>query len=83
MTRKTMKINAETKSRIADLKRDGETWDGLLMRAADALQTDEDTATAPGTPRCTDCKAKAHCWTVEEGQLVCGACASAPKDELM
>ncbi len=40
MDRKTLKINEETKDRLDELKRDGETWDGFLRRAADALEED-------------------------------------------
>lgn len=43
MTRKTLKIHPETKARLVELKQDGETFDGLLNRAAEALE-EADTA---------------------------------------
>jgi hypothetical protein len=75
MTRKTLKCNEETKERFDDLKRDGETTDGFLNRAMDALEADEADDQYPGAPRCTNCGNKAHVWTVEDGMLVCGLCA--------
>jgi hypothetical protein len=40
--RKTLKCSPDTKARFDQLKRDGETTDGLLNRAFDALEADED-----------------------------------------
>lgn len=80
MTRKNIKAQPDTKERLNGLKRDGETWDGLLLRAADALEADEDRDQWPGAPRCTDCGAIAHAWTVENGMLVCGVCADGEID---
>jgi hypothetical protein len=54
--------------------REGETWDGLLLRAAQALEADESDDQRPGAPRCTECYATADVWTVKDGALVCGAC---------
>ncbi len=76
MTRKTLKVSEETKARLDELKRDGETWDGLLRRAADAVEADESGDQYPNTPRCTECGNKAQAWTVEDGMLVCGLCAT-------
>lgn len=74
MTRKTLKPSEETKDRLDSLKRGGETVDGILNRAFDALEADE--SDQNGTvPRCTDCQCQAEVWTVEDGQLVCGVCA--------
>ena len=75
MSRKNIKVQPDTKDRLKDLKRDGETQDGLLNRAFDALEADEDRDQWPGAPRCTDCGSIAHAWTVENGMLVCGVCA--------
>lgn len=75
MSRKNIKVQPDTKGRLKDLKRDGETQDGLLNRAFDALEADEDRDQWPGAPRCTDCGSIAHAWTVENGMLVCGVCA--------
>lgn len=74
--RVNIKADTDTREQLQELKRDGETWDGLLLRAADALEAEEDRDQYPGAPRCTDCSAIAHVWTVEDGMLVCGACAS-------
>ena len=73
--RKTLKVKEGTKARLDEHKRDGETTDGLLQRAFDALEADEADEQYPGAPRCTECHAVAHVWTVEGGQLVCDACA--------
>lgn len=70
--RKTLKTSPEIKDRLDELKRDGETTNGLLNRACDALETDENQGDAP---RCTECHAQSHVWTVEAGNLVCGVCA--------
>lgn len=40
MSRNTLKIHDETKDRLDELKREGETIDGLLNRAFDALEED-------------------------------------------
>lgn len=60
----------------AELKRDGETWDGFFRRAADAVDGDESDDAQASVPRCTDCGNKAQEWTVEDGMLVCGLCAT-------
>lgn len=75
MSRVNIKADEETRDRLRELKRHGETWDGLLARAADAVERDEDRKQRPGAPRCTDCNAIADIWTVENGELVCGVCA--------
>jgi len=55
------------------LKRDGETWDGFLNRAADAVEA---AAEKKDTfPVCSSCGNRANEWTVEDGSLVCGLCA--------
>lgn len=75
MSRKTLKVSPETKATLDELKRDGETTDGLLTRAFDALETDDQAGDGHTRPRCTDCGSKADVWTVEAGDLVCGLCA--------
>lgn len=75
MSRKTIKCSEATKDRFDEHKRDGETTDGLLNRAFDALEADERRDKYPGAPRCTDCKSIATVWTIEDGSLVCGVCA--------
>lgn len=35
MRRKTLKVDPETKTRLEQEKRDGETWDGCLKRLAE------------------------------------------------
>lgn len=42
MNRKTLKVSEETKERLDELKREGETTDGVLNRAFDALEDDGD-----------------------------------------
>jgi hypothetical protein len=78
--RVNIKADETARDRLRALKRDGETWDGLLLRAADAIEDDEDRDQWPGAPRCTDCGAIAHAWTVENGMLVCGSCAEGEID---
>jgi hypothetical protein len=75
--RVNIKTGTETRERLRELKRDGETWGGLLIRAAKALEADQEDDRYPA-PRCSDCGAKAHAWTVEDGMLVCGSCADGP-----
>lgn len=73
--RVNIKADVETRERLSELKRGGETWDGVLLRAADALEAEEGRDQYPGAPRCTDCTAVANEWTVEGGRLLCGGCA--------
>jgi hypothetical protein len=40
--RKTLKIKPKTKDRLNEHKREGETFDGLLLRAMDALEDEGD-----------------------------------------
>lgn len=76
--RVNIKADPETRSRLRECKREGETWDGLLRRAADALEVDLE-GRYPA-PRCTDCGVKANEWTVEDGQLLCPNCADTEVD---
>lgn len=39
--RVNIKADPETRDRLREVKREGETWDGVLRRAADALDHDE------------------------------------------
>ncbi|WP_297886692.1 hypothetical protein [uncultured Halorubrum sp.] len=55
--RVNLKLDISTRSRLGELKRDGETWDGVLTRAAEALEERED-GPARG-PVCEDCGAVA------------------------
>lgn len=73
--RTNLKLSKDTKEELDQLKHDGETWDGFFRRAADVLEADENREQNPGAPRCTECKAVAKVWTVENGMLVCGVCA--------
>jgi hypothetical protein len=73
--RTNIKTTEEIRDELREYKRDGETWDGLLRRAADALESDADRDQYPGAPRCTECGSIAHGWTVEAGRLRCGVCA--------
>jgi rubrerythrin len=78
--RKTLKCSPDTKARFDMIKRDGETTDGLLNRAFDALEAEENRERAPGVPRCSDCGSIADVWTVEEGDLLCPLCAEGEVD---
>jgi len=70
--RVNIKTSPGTRSRLRELKRDGETWDGLLQRAADALDTD-----ARGQPPgvCSACGTALDSWTVVDGDALCLECA--------
>lgn len=41
--RKNLKIDEETFQQLSDAKRDGETWDGFLLRLLDESNTDLET----------------------------------------
>lgn len=78
--RVNIKTDEGTRDRLGELKRKGETWDGLLNRAARLVEAEEDRRRWPGAPNCTDCGAIAHVWTVEDGHLLCGGCAEGEID---
>lgn len=73
--RKTLKISPATKRQLDDLKRDGETTDGLLSRAFDALEETETRGGQQGPPICTGCGDIAPTWTLIDGNAHCEDCA--------
>jgi hypothetical protein len=70
--RVNIKTDEATRDRLSGLKRDGETWDGLLKRAADALDTDQ-RGRPPGV--CSACGTALDAWTVVDGDALCLECA--------
>jgi len=40
--RVNIKVDKATRKRLKELKRENGTWDGLLLRAADALEAEQD-----------------------------------------
>ena len=72
--RVNLKLDVSTRSRLGELKRDGETWDGVLTRAAEALEEPEDES-ARG-PVCDECEEVAATWRLRGGTVVCTDCAA-------
>ena len=77
--RVNLKLDVSTRSRLGELKRDGETWDGVLTRAAEALEEREDGPTEG--PVCEECGTVAATWTLREGTVVCTDCDDAGSGE--
>jgi len=75
MTRKTVKLKSGTKDRLGELKRDGETWDGLLLRMAEATEELERKGGQSGVPVCSKCGSLATTWTLIDGAVHCEDCA--------
>jgi len=73
-SRKTLKLEEETKGRLDGLK-DGETWDGLLNSMADAYEEQQRRAGQQGPPACTQCGSTVTTWTIIDGNAVCEDCA--------
>jgi len=69
MSRVNIKADESTRERLKAVKRDGETWDGLLNRLADETEADD------SEQRCAECGDVAHVWTVIDGRLLCGSCS--------
>lgn len=79
--RVNIKVDKETRERIAQQKREGETWDGLLRRAADAL---DDRAAGRSTPGvCASCGDGLSTWTVVDGDALCLDCAGIDESEAL
>ena len=72
---KTLKVSPTTKSRLDNFKRDGETTDGLLDRAFDALEEHERRGGQQTAPACAECGASVTTWTIIDGNAVCEECA--------
>ena len=75
MTRKNIKIDEATRDRLQTLKREGETWGGLLLRAAEAIEDQERKGGQSGTPVCASCGSLASTWTLIDGAVHCEDCA--------
>jgi broad specificity phosphatase PhoE len=73
--RVNIKTDETTRDRLQELKRDGETWDGLLNRAADALEDLERQGGQAGVPVCASCGTLATAWTLIDGAVHCEDCA--------
>lgn len=73
--RVNLKLDVSTRSRLGELKRDGETWDGVLTRAAEALEEQRD-GRSQG-PVCDECEEVAATWKLRGGTVLCIDCASA------
>jgi hypothetical protein len=73
--RVNIKADESTRARLGNLKRDGETWDGLLLRAADALEDLERQGGQSGVPVCASCGTLATTWTLMDGVVHCEDCA--------
>jgi hypothetical protein len=73
--RVNIKADETTRARLRGLKRDGETWDRLLNRAADALEDLDQQGGQPGVPVCASCGTPATTWTLIDGAVHCEDCA--------
>jgi len=73
--RVNIKADEMTRDRLRGLKRNGETWDGLLLRAADALEEQERRGGQQTAPNCAECGDATSTWTVIDGSAVCEGCA--------
>lgn len=73
--RVNIKADETTRDRLRGLKRDGETWDGLLNRAADALEEHERRGGQQTAPVCAGCGNATSTWTIIDGNAFCEECA--------
>lgn len=73
--RVNIKADETTRDRLKTLKRNGETWDGLLHRAADALEEQQRKGGQSGAPICASCGSLASTWTLIDGAVHCENCA--------
>lgn len=73
--RVNIKADERTRDRLRGLKRNGETWDGLLNRAADAIEEQERKGGQSGVPVCMGCGNLATTWTLIDGAVHCEDCA--------
>jgi hypothetical protein len=79
--RVNIKTTEHRRDRLKTLKRDGETWDGLLARAADALEEQARKGGQNGPPVCTSCGEIVATWTVVDGAVKCDECADIEFDD--
>lgn len=73
--RVNIKADETTRDRLRALKRDGETWDGLLLRMAEAVEDQERKGGQSGIPVCAGCGDLATTWTLVGGAVNCEDCA--------
>lgn len=73
--RVNIKADESTRDRLRELKRDGETWDGLLLRMAEATEELERKGGQSGAPVCSKCGSLASTWTLIDGAVHCEECA--------
>ena len=73
--RVNIKADEATRAQLQALKRDGETWDGLLLRAVEALEERERRDGQIGTPFCVNCGTAVEVWTLVDGEARCEDCA--------
>lgn len=73
--RVNIKADEATRDRLRELKRDGETWDGLLLRAVEAVEDRQRKGGQSGTPVCASCGSFATAWTLIEGSVRCEDCS--------
>jgi hypothetical protein len=73
--RVNIKADEATRDRLRGLKRNGETWDGLLIRAAEALEERERKGGQSGAPVCASCGELVSAWTLVDGAVRCEDCA--------
>lgn len=73
--RVNIKADESTRDRLRALKKDGETWDGLLHRAADAIEELERKGGQSGIPVCAACGNLATTWMLIDGAVHCEDCA--------
>jgi len=78
--RVNIKTDESIRDRLRSLKQNGETWDGLLLRAVDALEDLERKGGQSGPPTCTSCGATVTMWTVIDGEARCEDCADVEFD---
>lgn len=78
--RVNIKADEKTRDRLRANKREGETWDGLLIRAVEALEEQERRGGQEGVPICASCGAIATTWTLIDGSVHCEDCADVEFD---
>ena len=78
--RVNLKTDEAIRERLRSLKREGETWDGLLIRAAESLEARKRKDGQSAAPICASCGELASTWTIIDGAVQCGECAAVDFD---
>jgi hypothetical protein len=73
--RVNIKTDETTRDRLRSVKRNGETWDGLLLRAAEALEEHDRRGGQQTAPVCAECGEATSTWTIIDGSAFCEDCA--------